>query len=87
MKSAEVRQRFLDYFEARGHTIVPSSSLIPGHDPSILFTIAGMIPFKEVFLGREQRSYTRAASVQKCFRAPDLEDVGPSPQHQTFSRC
>ena len=84
MQSSEVRRRFLGFFEARGHTIVPSASLIPARDPTILFTIAGMVQFKDVFLGSEKRSYTRAVSIQKCLRVADLEDVGPSPQHQSF---
>jgi len=88
MKSAEIRQKFLDYFEERGHTIVPSSPLVMPGDPTLLFVNAGMVPFKDVFLGKEQRSYTRAASVQRCLRVSgkhnDLEEVGPSPQHQTF---
>ncbi|MCH8995151.1 MAG: alanine--tRNA ligase [Chloroflexi bacterium] len=88
MESAQIRQKFLDFFEARGHTIVPSSSLVPAQDPTLLFTNAGMVPFKDVFLGNEKRSYTRAASAQKCLRVSgkhnDLEEVGPSPQHHTF---
>ncbi|MBI4570353.1 MAG: alanine--tRNA ligase, partial [Chloroflexi bacterium] len=88
MNSAQVRQTFLDYVRKRGHTIVPSSSLVPPQDPTLLFVNAGMVPFKDVFLGRERRSYTRAASVQKCLRVSgkhnDLEEVGPSPQHHTF---
>ena len=87
MKSAEVRQTFLDFFESRGHTVVPSSPVI-SNDPTLLFVNAGMVPFKDVFLGKEQRSYTRATSVQKCMRVSgkhnDLEEVGPSNQHQTF---
>src|SRR3972149_795177 len=88
MESSDVRRTFLSYFEARGHTIVPSSSLVPAGDPTLLFTNAGMVPFKDVFLGKEQRSYTRAASSQKCLRVSgkhnDLEEVGPSPRHHTF---
>jgi alanyl-tRNA synthetase len=88
MQSSEVRQKFLDYFEARGHTVVPSSSLVPAQDPTLLFANAGMVPFKDVFLGIEKRSYTRATSSQKCMRVSgkhnDLEEVGPSPRHQTF---
>ncbi len=88
MKSAELRAKFLSYFEARGHAIVPSAPLVPAGDPTLLFTNAGMVPFKDVFLGLEQRSYTRAASVQKCLRVSgkhnDLEEVGPSSHHHTF---
>src|SRR5690554_7019090 len=78
MKTAELRQAFLDYFKQYGHTIVPSSSLVPADDPTLLFTSAGMNQFKDVFLGRETRDYTRATSSQKCVRAGgkhnDLED-------------
>ena len=88
MKSAEIRQRFLDYFRRQGHTIVPSSSLVPANDPTLLFTNAGMVQFKEVFLGREQRDYVRAASSQRCVRAGgkhnDLENVGYTARHHTF---
>lgn len=84
----EVRRRFLDFFGARGHTVVPSSSLIPRDDPTLLFTNAGMNQFKEVFLGHETRGYQRAASSQKCMRVSgkhnDLENVGPSTYHHTF---
>ncbi|MCH7718583.1 MAG: alanine--tRNA ligase [Chloroflexi bacterium] len=88
MQSSEVRKKFLAFFEARGHTIVPSASLIPAQDPTLLFTNAGMVPFKDLFLGREQRSYKRATSAQRCLRVSgkhnDLEEVGPSPRHHTF---
>jgi alanyl-tRNA synthetase len=86
--SSEVRQAFLDYFAKQGHVIVPSASLIPGDDPTLLFTNAGMVQFKDVFLGLEKRPYTRATSSQKCMRVSgkhnDLEIVGPSPRHHTF---
>ena len=84
----EIRASFLEYFERNGHRIVPSSSLVPHDDPSLLFTNAGMNQFKDVFLGKEQREYKRAASSQKCMRVSgkhnDLENVGPSPSHHTF---
>lgn len=88
MKTAELRQAFLDYFKQQGHAIVPSSSLIPADDPTLLFTNAGMNQFKDVFLGREARDYTRATSSQKCVRAGgkhnDLENVGYTARHHTF---
>jgi alanyl-tRNA synthetase len=84
----EIRASFLEYFERNGHRVVPSSSLVPHEDPSLLFTNAGMNQFKDVFLGKEQREYKRAASCQKCMRVSgkhnDLENVGPSPSHHTF---
>ncbi len=88
MTSAEIRQLFLDYFQQRGHQIVPSSPLVPANDPTLLFTNAGMVPFKEVFTGQEQRPYVRAASAQRCVRAGgkhnDLENVGYTARHHTF---
>ncbi len=88
MKAQEIRETFLHFFEKRGHRIVPSSSLIPKDDPTLLFTNAGMNQFKNVFLGLEKRSYTRAASVQKCLRVSgkhnDLEQVGRTAKHHTF---
>jgi len=84
----ETRQAFLDYFTAHGHRVVPSSSLIPAGDATLLFTNAGMNQFKDVFLGREQRDYTRATSCQKCVRAGgkhnDLDNVGYTTRHHTF---
>src|SRR3989441_982854 len=84
----DLRQGFLDYFQGHGHAIVPSSSLIPQADPTLLFTNAGMVQFKGVFLGEEHRAYTRAASSQKCIRAGgkhnDLENVGHTGRHHTF---
>ena len=84
----EIRRSFLSYFEQRQHRAVPSSPLVPHEDPTLLFTNAGMNQFKDVFLGREERSYTRAASAQKCMRVSgkhnDLENVGPSLRHHTF---
>jgi alanyl-tRNA synthetase len=86
--SAELRKIFLDYFHNQGHEIVPSSSLVPADDPTLLFTNAGMVQFKDVFLGREARSYRRAASAQRCVRAGgkhnDLENVGYTARHHTF---
>jgi len=88
MKSAEIRTAFLKFFESKGHTIVPSSSLVPGNDPTLLFTNSGMVQFKDVFLGREQRSYRRATSAQRSVRAGgkhnDLENVGYTARHHTF---
>ncbi len=88
MKSSEIRQRFLDFFKRHGHTIVPSSPLVPANDPTLLFTNAGMVQFKEVFLGHEKRPYVRAVSSQRCVRAGgkhnDLENVGYTSRHHTF---
>jgi alanyl-tRNA synthetase len=88
MKSNEIRARFLKFFEARGHRVLPSSSLVPAHDPTLLFSNAGMNQFKDVFLGREKRDYSRAATSQKCVRAGgkhnDLEQVGRTTRHHTF---
>ncbi len=88
MTSAEVREAFLSYFEEMRHKRVPSSSLVPGNDPTLLFTNAGMVQFKDVFLGLDKRDYKRAATSQKCMRVSgkhnDLENVGFSPKHHTF---
>jgi len=88
MKSVELRQAFLDYFARHGHEVVASSPLIPANDPSLLFTNAGMVQFKDVFLGNEKRPYHRAASSQRCVRAGgkhnDLENVGYTARHHTF---
>jgi alanyl-tRNA synthetase len=88
MSSADIRKAFLAYFESKGHTIVPSSPLVPANDPTLLFTNAGMVQFKDTFLGREKRDYTRATSVQRCVRAGgkhnDLENVGYTARHHTF---
>ncbi len=88
MNTSDIRSRFLAYFERNGHTIVPSSSLVPGNDPTLLFTNAGMVQFKDTFLGHEKRPYVRAASSQRCVRAGgkhnDLENVGYTARHHTF---
>ncbi|MDW8469959.1 MAG: alanine--tRNA ligase [Burkholderiales bacterium] len=88
MRSAEIRSSFLEFFRSRGHTVVPSSSLVPANDPTLLFTNSGMVQFKDVFLGREARPYVRAATAQRCVRAGgkhnDLENVGYTARHHTF---
>src|SRR5688572_9927237 len=88
MTAREIRQSFLDYFARHGHHVVPSSSLVPSDDPTLLFTNAGMNQFKDLFLGRRTADYRRAVSVQKCMRVSgkhnDLENVGPSLRHHTF---
>ncbi|MCK5640353.1 MAG: alanine--tRNA ligase, partial [Gammaproteobacteria bacterium] len=89
MKStAELRQLFLDFFHKQGHEVVASSPLVPANDPTLLFTNAGMVPFKDVFLGQDKRPYHRATSVQRCVRAGgkhnDLENVGYTARHHTF---
>src|SRR5688572_9134630 len=86
--SNEIRRVFLEFFAARGHQIVPSGPLMPPNDPTLMFTNAGMVQFKDVFTGRDKRPYRRATSAQKCIRISgkhnDLEAVGPSPRHHTF---
>ena len=88
MKSNELRRTFLEYFRDRGHEVVPSSPLVPGNDPTLLFTNAGMVQFKDVFLGTDRRSYARATTAQRCVRAGgkhnDLENVGYTARHHTF---
>jgi alanyl-tRNA synthetase len=88
MNSAEIRQKFLDFFASKGHTAVASSSLVPGNDPTLLFTNSGMVQFKDVFTGKDKRPYTRATSSQRCLRAGgkhnDLENVGYTARHHTF---
>jgi len=88
MKSSEIREKFLKFFESKGHSVVRSSSLIPGNDPTLLFTNSGMVQFKDVFLGQDQRSYARATTAQRCVRAGgkhnDLENVGYTARHHTF---
>lgn len=88
MKASDIRQKFLTFFETKGHTVVRSSPLVPGNDPTLLFTNSGMVQFKDVFLGTDKRSYTRATSVQRCLRAGgkhnDLENVGYTARHHTF---
>jgi alanyl-tRNA synthetase len=88
MTANDLRRKFLAYFEERGHTIVKSASLVPHDDPTLLFTNAGMVPFKRTFLGEEKRDYVQATSSQKCVRAGgkhnDLENVGHTGRHHTF---
>ena len=85
---ADIRKSFLDFFASKGHTVVPSSSLVPGNDPTLMFTNSGMVQFKDVFLGTDKRPYVRATSVQACLRAGgkhnDLENVGYTARHHTF---
>src|SRR6266853_5136904 len=88
MKSSEIRSTFLDYFRSKGHAVVPSSSLVPVNDPTLLFVNSGMVQFKDVFLGKEKRPYVRAVSSQRSLRAGgkhnDLENVGYTARHHTF---
>ena len=88
MKASLIRQQFLDFFASKGHTVVQSASLVPGNDPTLMFTNSGMVQFKDVFLGTDKRPYVRAASVQACLRAGgkhnDLENVGYTARHHTF---
>jgi alanyl-tRNA synthetase len=83
VEAAQLRSIFLNYFKDNGHTIVPSASLIP-HDPTLLFTVAGMVPFKPLFTGEQVAPYPRAVSIQKCFRAPDIDQIGMTQRHLTF---
>jgi len=86
--SNTIRQAFLDYFVAKGHEVVSSSALVPDNDPTLLFTNAGMVQFKDIFLGQDKRPYSSAVSSQRCVRAGgkhnDLENVGYTAQHHTF---
>src|SRR5260221_7900757 len=86
--SAEVRRAFLDFFERHGHTVVSSSPLVPQNDPTLMFANAGMVQFKDVFVGKDVRAYSRATSSQKCIRISgkhnDLENVGVTARHHTF---
>jgi len=88
MKTKEIRQKFVDYFVSKGHTHVASSPLVPANDPTLLFTNAGMVQFKDVFTGKETRAYKRATMVQKCFRISgkhnDLENINVTTRHHTF---
>jgi alanyl-tRNA synthetase len=83
MKSSEIREKFLKFFEVKGHKVLPGSSLVPS-DPSVLLTLAGMLQFKPIFLGQEKAKYKKATTVQKCIRMVDIERVGLTPRHHTF---
>jgi len=83
MSSDDIRRSFLEFFEKKGHKILPSASLIPD-DPQLLFTVAGMVPFKPIFWGKVEPVYTRIATCQKCLRTVDIENVGKTPRHHTF---
>src|SRR5688572_18085288 len=86
--TSQIRAAFLDFFRKHQHEVVASAPLVPQNDPTLMFNNAGMVQFKDVFTGKDRRSYQRAASSQKCIRISgkhnDLEEVGPSPRHQTF---
>src|SRR5688572_25398672 len=86
--SHQIRRTFLDFFASRGHEVVPSAPIVPQNDPTLMFVNAGMVPFKDVFTGKDRRPYTRAASSQKCIRISgkhnDLENVGVTARHHTF---
>src|SRR5579863_8253092 len=88
MSTTEIRASFLEFFRKNGHTVLPSRSLVPVNDPTLLFTNAGMVQFKDVFLGKDRRDYVRAATAQRCLRAGgkhnDLENVGYTARHHTF---
>src|SRR3979411_581263 len=88
ISSSEIRGSFLEFFRKNGHAVLPSSSLVPGNEPTLLFTNAAMVQFKDVFLGKEVRDYSRAATAQRCVRAGgkqnDLENVGYTARHHTF---
>src|ERR1700757_1915590 len=88
MRASDIRRQFLHYFAARGHTVVPSASLVPANDPTLLFTNSGMVQFKDVFLGKEEPPHLRVVDVQRCLRAGgkhnDLENVGYTARHHTF---
>ena len=88
MNSAEIRRKFLEFFQSKGHSIIASSSLVPGNDPTLLFTNSGMVQFKDVFVGKDRRAYSRATTSQRCVRAGgkhnDLENVGYTARHHTF---
>ncbi len=84
LKVMDLRNSFVDFFRERDHKIVPSSPLVPKDDPTLLFTTAGMVQFKPMFAGTVDLEYTRAASVQKCIRTSDLENVGSTKRHLTF---
>src|SRR4028118_284919 len=83
LSGSEIRQKFLDFYAQRGHKILPSASLVP-EDPTVLLTIAGMLPFKPIFLGQKQSEYKRATTSQKCIRTNDIENVGRTARHHTF---
>ena len=88
LSTDEIRQIYLDFFQEKGHTLVESASLVPSNDPTLLFTNAGMVPFKDLLLGVEKKDYTRAVSSQRCIRAGgkhnDLDNVGYTARHHTF---
>ena len=84
LKAAEIRERYLRFFEQRGHKRMASDSLVPANDPTLLFTGAGMNQFKDMFLGKGSLPYKRVTTAQKCLRVPDLERVGQTPRHHTF---